>query len=126
LDIRSGLFSSHTEEVRSVAGWLLLTAAILTEVAATIALKMSDGFTRLGPSVVVVVGYLVSFTLLAKLLTSGMPLAVVYAVWSAVGVALIALIGALWLGEHLTWVQSAGLLLVVAGVWALEAGGSHA
>ena len=105
-------------------GWLLLTAAILTEVAATIALKMSDGFTRLGPSVVVVVGYLVS--LLAKLLTSGMPLAVVYAVWSAVGVALIALIGVLWLGEHLTWVQSAGLLLVVVGVWALEAGGTHA
>jgi small multidrug resistance pump len=50
-----------------VAGWLLLTAAILTEVAATIALKMSDGFTRLGPSVVVVAGYLVSFTLLAML-----------------------------------------------------------
>jgi small multidrug resistance pump len=112
--------------VGSVEGWLLLTAAILTEVAATIALKMSDGFSRLGPSVVVVVGYLVSFTLLAKLLTSGMPLAVVYAVWSAVGVALIALIGVLWLGERLTWVQSAGLLLVVVGVWALEAGGSHA
>jgi small multidrug resistance pump len=125
LDIRSGLLL-RTQEVGPVQGWLLLTAAILTEVAATMALKMSEGFTRLWPSVVVIVGYLMSFTLLAKILTSGIPLAVVYAVWSAVGVALIALIGALWLGEHLTWVQAGGLLMVVLGVWALEAGGAHA
>jgi small multidrug resistance pump len=112
--------------VGPVDGWLLLTAAILTEVAATMALKMSEGFTRLWPSMVVVIGYLVSFALLAKILTSGIPLAVVYAVWSAVGVALIALLGVLWLGEHLTWLQAAGLVMVVAGVWALEAGGAHA
>jgi small multidrug resistance pump len=109
-----------------VQGWLLLSAAILTEVAATMALKMSDGFTRLWPSVVVIVGYLVSFTLLARILTSGIPLAVVYAVWSAVGVAVIAVLGVLWLGERLTWVQAAGLVMVVVGVWALEAGGAHA
>jgi small multidrug resistance pump len=125
LDIRSGLLL-RTQEVGPVQGWLLLTAAILTEVAATMALKMSEGFTRLWPSMVVIVGYLVSFTLLAKILTGGMPLAVVYAVWSAVGVALIAVLGVLWLGEHLTWMQTVGLVMVVVGVWALEAGGVHA
>ena len=109
-----------------MTGWLLLTGAILTEVTATLALRMSEGFTRLWPSVVVIVGYLVSFTLLARVLTTGMPLAVVYAIWSAVGVAVIALLGVLWLGEHLTWLQAGGLIMVVVGVWALEAGGAHA
>jgi small multidrug resistance pump len=109
-----------------MAGWMLLTGAILAEVTATLALKASEGFTRLWPSVVVIIGYLLSFTLLAKLLTTGIPLAVVYAIWSAVGVAVIAVLGVLWLGEHLTWLQTAGLIMVVFGVWALEAGGSHA
>lgn len=109
-----------------MAGWLLLSGAILAEVTATLALKMSEGFTRLWPSVVVIVGYLLSFTLLARVLTGGMPLAVVYAIWSAVGVAVIAVLGVLWLGEHLTWLQAGGLIMVVVGVWALEAGGSHA
>jgi small multidrug resistance pump len=109
-----------------MAGWMLLTGAILAEVTATLALKASEGFTRLWPSVVVIIGYLLSFTLLAKLLTTGIPLAVVYAIWSAVGVAVIAVLGVLWLGEHLTWLQTAGLIMVVVGVWALEAGGSHA
>ncbi len=106
--------------------WALLAAAILTEVAATVALKASDGFTRLVPSGVVVVGYLVSFFLLAKILTLGMSLGVVYAVWSAAGVALIVLIDVLWFDESLTTTQVVGLFAVLFGVVALELGGAEA
>jgi small multidrug resistance pump len=105
--------------------WLMLTAAILIEVAATTCLKLSDGFTRLLPSTVVVVGYLISFFLLAKILTRGMSLGVLYAVWSALGVALIVLVDVIWFGERLSATQIAGLFFVVVGVAALELGGSH-
>jgi small multidrug resistance pump len=109
-----------------MSGWLLLTGAILTEVLATISLKLSDGFSRAVPSVVVVVGYLVSFYLLARVLSNGMSLGVVYAVWSAMGVALIVLADVLWFDERLTLMQVGGLLLVVLGVLALELGAGHA
>ena len=105
--------------------WVLLGVAILVEVAATISLRFSDGFTRPLPSAVVVVGYLSAFYLLSQVLKRGMPVGIAYAVWSALGVALIALVGALFLGEGLTWVQVAGLALVIAGVAALEFGGAH-
>lgn len=109
-----------------MSGWMLLAGAILTEVLATISLKLSDGFSRMAPSVVVVVGYLVSFYLLARVLSAGMSLGVVYAVWSALGVALIVLADVLWFDERLTLVQVGGLLLVVVGVLALELGAGHA
>ncbi len=106
--------------------WLLLAAAIITEVGATVCLKLSDGFTRLTPSVLVVVGYLVSFILLAQILMRGMNIGVVYAVWSALGVALIVLVDVLWFDERLSAIQVAGLFFVVAGVAALQLGGSTA
>ena len=68
--------------------WLLLLAAIVAEVVATSLLKSTAGFTRLGPSVVVVLGYGVAFVLLSRCLTR-IPVGVVYAVWSGLGVALI-------------------------------------
>ena len=88
------------------------------------ALKMSDGFSRLIPSSVVVGGYLLSFWFLAMILARGMNLGIVYAAWSAIGVALIVLIDVLWFDERLTSIQTAGLLAVVAGVAALELGGA--
>lgn len=102
--------------------YLLLAVAILAEVAGTVCLQLSAGFTRLWPSVVVVVGYGIAFILLADVLKRGLPVAVAYAIWSAFGVALVAGIGALWLGQPLTAVQVLGLALVVAGVVAIEAG----
>jgi small multidrug resistance pump len=104
--------------------WLLLAAAIVTEVAATVSLKLSDGFTRLTPSAVVVLGYVVSFLLLAQILSRGMNIGVVYAVWSALGIALIVLIDVLWFHERLSPLQVAGLVFVVAGVAALQLGGA--
>jgi small multidrug resistance pump len=107
-----------------VVTWLLLAAAIAAEVCATVSLKLSDGFTRIAPSAVVVTGYLASFLLLAQILSRGMKLGVVYAVWSALGIAVIVLIDAFWFHERLSGMQVAGLFFVVAGVAALQLGGT--
>lgn len=115
-----------SEEVFLVAGWLLLSGAIVSEVFATVALKVSDGFSRWVPATLVVLGYLVSFYLLALILARGMSLGVVYAVWSAAGVALIVLADVLFFDERLSVVQVGGLFLVVLGVAALELGGNTA
>jgi small multidrug resistance pump len=104
--------------------WMLLAAAIAAEVCATVSLKLSDGFTKIMPSAVVMTGYLASFALLAQILSRGMNLGVVYAVWSALGIAVIVLIDAFWFHEHLSGVQVAGLCFVVAGVAALQLGGT--
>ena len=105
--------------------WLFLAGAILSEVVATTFLKLSDGFTRLVPSIVVVVGYVLAFGLLSQALSRGMGIGVAYGVWAAAGVALVAIVGATFLGESLTWVQAGGIALVIAGVLALELGGRH-
>jgi small multidrug resistance pump len=102
--------------------WLLLAAAIAAEVCATVSLKLSDGFTRIAPSAIVVAGYLASFVLLSQILSRGMSLGVVYAVWSALGIAVIVLIDAFWFHERLSPLQLAGLVFVVAGVTALQVG----
>lgn len=107
-------------------GWLAL--AIGAEVTGTVALRFSQGFSRLVPSVITVVGYGLAFWSLSQALGRGMSLGVAYGTWAAAGVALVALIGVFFLGESLTWVQLGGIVLVIAGVLALELGGatSHA
>lgn len=102
--------------------WFWLAGAILAEVTGTVALKYSEGFTRLVPSVVVALGYGFAFYALSQALKLGMAIGVAYGVWAAVGVALIALIGAAFLGESLTWIQIGGIALVIGGVLALELG----
>lgn len=105
--------------------WIWLIGAICAEVFATVSLKFSEGFTKLLPSAFVAVGYVTAFFLLSQALVKGMDLGVAYGVWAAAGVALVALIGVFFLGESLTWVQTAGIALVIAGVMALEMGGQH-
>jgi small multidrug resistance pump len=105
--------------------YLLLALAIASEVVATISLKLSEGFTRLGPSIVVLVGYVLAFALLSQALTRGLGVSVAYGIWAAAGVALVAMVGALFLGESLTWVQVGGIALVIGGVLALELGAHH-
>jgi small multidrug resistance pump len=99
--------------------WALLALAIVTEVIATSALKASDGFSRPWPSVVVVLGYGVSFYCLSIVLRT-LPVGVVYAVWSGVGIALITLVGWLVFGQRLDAPALAGLGLIVAGVVVLN------
>nr|WP_042183764.1 multidrug efflux SMR transporter [Kibdelosporangium sp. MJ126-NF4]CEL15834.1 Ethidium bromide-methyl viologen resistance protein EmrE [Kibdelosporangium sp. MJ126-NF4]CTQ93759.1 Ethidium bromide-methyl viologen resistance protein EmrE [Kibdelosporangium sp. MJ126-NF4] len=105
--------------------YLLLAIAIVGEVAATTALKLSENFSKLVPSVVVVVGYLVAFGLLAKLLKDGFPVGVAYAVWAATGIAVVALIGAVFFAEPFNWTMAGGLLLIIGGVVLLELGRAH-
>lgn len=105
--------------------YLYLAAAIVGEIAATVSLKLSEGFSRLWPSVVVVVGYAIAFTALSRALKSGMPVGVAYAVWSAIGVAAVAVIGWKFLGETLNPTMVVGLALIIGGVVTLELGRTH-
>lgn len=102
--------------------WFWLIGAILAEVTGTIALRLSDGFSRPVPSVVVVLGYGVAFYALSRTLVAGMAVGVAYGIWAALGVTLVAVVSAAFLGESLTWVQVGGIALVIGGVLALELG----
>jgi len=105
--------------------YAILAVAIAAELFATLCLRASNGFSRPLPTLGAVIGYAGAFWLLALLLDRGMPVGVAYAVWSAFGVATVALL-AWWLyGESLTPVQGGGLILIIAGVAALELGGAH-
>ncbi|MFD6100612.1 DMT family transporter [Nocardiopsis flavescens] len=105
--------------------WLWLAGAIVSEVVATTSLKLSEGFTRPLPSVVVAVGYIAAFFMLSRALTRGMDLGVAYGVWAAAGIALVAVIGVVLFSESLTWIQIGGIALIIGGVMALEMGGRH-
>lgn len=105
--------------------YLLLAAAIASEVVATLSLKASDGLARPGFVVVVAVGYLAAFALLSLALQRGIPLGVAYGIWAAAGVAAVAILSIPIFGESLAPVQWGGLALVIAGVVALETGGAH-
>jgi small multidrug resistance pump len=105
--------------------YLLLAIAIVGEVSATTALKLSENFSRLVPSVVVVAGYLLAFGVLGKLLKDGFPVGVAYAIWAAAGIAAVALIGALFLQEPVNWTMAGGLAMVIGGVVLLELGRAH-
>ena len=94
---------------------MLLAAAIVAEVAATTALARSAGFTRLGPSVVVVIGYGAAFYMLSLVLQT-MPTGVVYGLWSGLGVLLITLVAWIWGRQPLDLPAVAGLALIAAGV----------
>ena len=103
---------------------LLLSFAIVTEVAGTVALRYSEGFTKLLPSAVVVLGYGTSFWLLALVLRE-LSIGTTYAVWSAAGTALIAAFGMLAFGEPATALKLASLALIIIGVVGLNLAGSH-
>jgi small multidrug resistance pump len=105
--------------------YVLLAAAIIAEVAGTTSLKFSDGFSKLWPSLGTVVGYGISFYLLALVLKT-VPVGTAYAIWSAAGTALIATIGILFLGESATLARLSGIVLVIAGVVILNLADVHA
>jgi small multidrug resistance pump len=95
--------------------WIILGISIVAEVIATSALKASEGFTRLVPSIVVVVGYSVAFYLLSQAL-SRIPLGIAYAIWSGAGIVLVSIVGYLRFGEKLDVAALAGIGLIMAGV----------
>lgn len=104
--------------------WLLLAGAILTEVAATLSLRMAATGRRRW-YVPVVLGYVLAFALLSGALAAGMPLGVAYGVWTAVGIIATALLSRLLFREALTPVMLGGMGLIVVGVLLVELGGAH-
>ena len=95
--------------------WGYLATAIVAEVIATSALKASESFSRLGPSIVVVAGYGLAFFTLSLTLRA-IPVGVAYAIWSGVGIVLISLVGWLMFGQVLDAGAIVGMGLIIAGV----------
>jgi small multidrug resistance pump len=99
--------------------YLYLGAAIAAEVTGTTALKFSDGFENLLPTLVVVVGYVGSFYLLSLTLQE-LPIGLVYATWSAVGIVAAALVGVAFFEESIDLAGVVGMALIVGGVLVLN------
>ncbi|AXL88000.1 ligand-binding protein SH3 [Streptomyces sp. CB09001] len=105
-------------------GYLLLAGAIAAEVAGTTAMKYSEGFSRLVPSLLTALAYVLSFALLAQTLKI-LAVGTAYAIWAGVGTAAIATIGVAFMGEGMTATKAAGIALIIIGVVVLNLGGAH-
>lgn len=95
--------------------YVYLFAAILCEVIATSALKASEGFSRLWPSVIVVVGYGLAFYFLSLTMRT-IPIGIAYAIWSGIGIVLIAVVGWFLYRQALDLPALMGIGLILAGV----------
>ena len=95
--------------------YLYLSLAIIAEVIGTSALKASEEFTRLGPSLIVVIGYAAAFYFLSLVLKT-IPVGIAYAIWSGLGIVLITVIGALLFKQIPDWPAIIGIALIVSGV----------
>lgn len=104
--------------------WVLLVLAIAAEVVGTLSLKASDGFSRLWPSVAVVVGYAIAFTLLAFALKT-LDVGPAYALWAGLGTVGAAVGGWLVFSERMSLLTIAGIVIVVVGVVAITLGESR-
>jgi small multidrug resistance pump len=99
--------------------YVYLVIAVAFETVGTSALKASEGFTRLGPSLIVIVGYAVSFYFLSLTLKV-IPVGIAYAIWSALGIFFITLIGWVVFRQRLDAPALIGLALIVAGVLVIQ------
>jgi small multidrug resistance pump len=107
--------AAHPQPWSPLVNHLYLIVAICAEVAGTTALKASEGFTRLGPSAIVVITYGIAFFFLALTLRT-IPVGVAYAIWSGCGIVLISLVGWVFYRQNLDWPAIAGITLILAGV----------
>lgn len=102
--------------------WALLGAAIATEVTGTLSLRASQDHAVW--LIVVALGYISSFILMAAVLRAGMPVGVAYGIWGAIGTAVTAVAASAIFGEAFTWPLAVGIGLIIAGVLLVEFG-SH-
>ena len=105
--------------------WVFLSIAILTEVSATLSLRVASRGGARWWFAVVVVGYLASFGFLTLALRGGLALGVAYGIWTACGVALTAIASRILFGEPLTKVMALGIALIAGGVLLIELGAAH-
>lgn len=103
--------------------WLALAGAIVLEVSGTVSMKLSDGFTKLVPSILIFVFYAASFAVLTLALKK-IDVSVAYAVWAGVGTALIAVVGILYFKEPLSALKVFSIFLIIAGVIGLNLSGA--
>lgn len=101
-----------------------LVAAIVTEVTATLSLRMATSGRKLW-WFAVAGGYTFAFTMLSVVLAEGVALGVAYGIWTAAGVALTAILSRIFFEEPLTWAMSLGLILIMGGVLLVELGAAH-
>ncbi len=111
--------------MKNPAQWVYLSAAILSEVIGTSALKAADGFARPLPSLTVLVAYASSFYLLSLTLRT-VPIGITYAIWAGSGVALITIAGRVLYGQTLNWASASGIGLIIAGVAVIRLWGNSA
>ena len=105
--------------------WVFLVLAILLEVSGTTCMKLSEGFTRTVPSILLFIFYSLSFWMLTLALKR-IDVSVAYAIWSGMGTALIATIGVMWFKEPITAMKLISLALIIGGVVGLNLeGGTH-
>ncbi|MDF2507749.1 MAG: QacE family quaternary ammonium compound efflux transporter [Microbacterium sp.] len=102
--------------------WLLLAGAIVTEVAATMSLRASEGLKKKRWIAPVAVFYITAFTFLTIALAQGMPVGIAYGIWAASGVALTAICARIIFKERLTWRMLVGIVLIAVGVMVIELG----
>ena len=101
--------------------WVYLAIAIVSEVIGTTNMKLSEGFTKTIPSILIFIFYGISFTMLTFALKK-LDISVAYAIWSGVGTALVVIIGILWFKEPMTVIKIASVGLIILGVIGLEMG----
>jgi small multidrug resistance pump len=108
----------------SLSAWLLVATSVIAEVVGTVALKYSDGFSKLLPSGAAAACYTLAIWLMAVAMRQ-LDMGITYAVWAASGIAITALVGVAFFGEHLGTVKALGLACVVGGVVMLNVGGQR-
>jgi small multidrug resistance pump len=103
--------------------WVLLGIAIAAEIFGTLSLKASDGFSKLLPSLGVLLGYGAAFTLMAISLKK-LDVGITYAIWSGVGIIGAAIGGVIFFGQHLSRMTIFGMAIIIAGVVIMNLGGA--
>ncbi|MDR0270927.1 multidrug efflux SMR transporter [Paenibacillus sp.] len=103
--------------------WVYLFFAISLEIGGTVSMKLSNGFTRIVPSILMIVLYILAFSSLNMALKQ-VPVSVAYAIWSGVGTAAIAVIGYMYFQESMTLIKAISILLIILGVIGLNLGGN--
>ena len=104
--------------------WLYLLFAIVLEIAGTTCMKMSDGFARIGPTVLVGVFYLASMGMMIMAIKT-LEIGTVYAIWSGVGTAIITGIGITYFGESFSLIKAGSIALIILGVVGLQLSSSN-
>jgi small multidrug resistance pump len=104
--------------------WIYLLLAILAEVSGTTSMKLSEGLSRPLPSLFIFIFYILSFTFLTLALKV-LPVGLTYAIWSAIGTALVTGIGVIWFGEGMNTIKAVSLLLIIIGVAGLQFSQEH-